>query len=164
MRKAAAGAWCILFLGASLLAGPLPAAGVANESESTLMQRADKQMLRYRAQIKNATMRLDQNLLGMGDGAPDPDAPTIPILPGLTLLENPRGTPEIIAVPQSGPIISNPFFSARSLSSISSSIGTLSLKRKTCNPLLRALIASKAANGPGTDITAKLAQRNGDSP
>ena len=50
-----------------------------------------------------------------------------------------------MAVPQSGPIISSRLPMARRFSSISSSIGTLSLKRKTDKPRLSAFSASAVA-------------------
>jgi hypothetical protein len=58
------------------------------------------------------------------------------------------------AVPQSGPITRRPFSLPSFFKRISSSIETLSLKRKTCNPLARASLASLAAYSPGTDIAA----------
>src|SRR5438034_884016 len=74
-----------------------------------------------------------------------------------TTFANPSGTPSRIAVPQSGPITSNPLRSARRLSSISSARDTLSLNRKTLRPRLSALSASAAAYVPGVEINTRLA-------
>ena len=57
---------------------------------------------------------------------PVPDAPTIPMLPRRTALPKQSAAPLIIAVPQSGPIISSPFSWASCLSASSSSTVTLS--------------------------------------
>ena len=77
--------------------------------------------------------------------SPVPDAATRPIRPRRTTLANPSGTPSRMAVPQSGPMTISPDRRPRALSSISSSIVTLSLNRKTWSPRLRAFMASAAA-------------------
>ena len=59
--------------------------------------------------------------------------------------------------PCPGPMTSRPTSAACSFSSISSSSDTLSLKSRTSRPARKALWASSAANGPGTDTMATLA-------
>src|SRR5262249_40890537 len=86
-----------------------------------------------------------------------PEAATMPILPRGTTLANASGAPPMIAVPQSGPIISKPRCFASRLSATSSSIGTLSLNIITCRPLFSARRASAAANSPGTEMSARFA-------
>ena len=76
---------------------------------------------------------------------PVPEAPISPMSPRRTAFAKPSGTPSRMAVPQSGPISSRPRETARRLSSISSSMGTLSLNRKTLTPRLRAFSASAVA-------------------
>ena len=76
---------------------------------------------------------------------PVPDAATRPIEPRRTTLAKPSGIPSRIAVPQSGPITKRPFLRAIDFSSISSSIGTLSLNTKTLSPRFRAFMASAVA-------------------
>ena len=95
---------------------------------------------------------------------PVPDAPTMPIAPRRTAFAKPSGTPPMIAVPQSGPITSRPFFEARRLTACSSASGTLSLKRKTCRPRLSAFSVSAAAYGPGTEICASVARSRRSTP
>ena len=63
--------------------------------------------------------------------------------------------PSMIAVPQSGPITSRFFATAARFSSSSSVSGTLSLKRKTCRPSLRAFHASAVAYSPGVEISTR---------
>ena len=87
---------------------------------------------------------------------PVPAAATIPTGPRGTALANPRATPLMMAVPQSAPIISRPCFAAYFFRAISSSMGTLSLKSRTCNPLRSASHASAAAYCPATEMTARL--------
>ena len=63
--------------------------------------------------------------------APVPEAHTMPMSPLLTTLAKARGTWLMMAVPQSGPIISSSLAAAFSLSSFSSSMVTLSLNSTT---------------------------------
>ncbi len=88
---------------------------------------------------------------------PVPEAPTMPILPGFTTLVNAIGTPEIMPVPQSGPINNNPLSCAFCLSLTSSSNGMLSVKENTFNPLSSAFSMSPAAYSPGMENSAKFA-------
>ena len=91
---------------------------------------------------------------------PLPDAETNPTRPLGTALAKPRGTPFMIAVPQSGPIINRPRLIACCFRSTSSSSVTLSLKSNTLSPRSRAFLASRAACSPGTEIIARLAWGN----
>ncbi len=77
--------------------------------------------------------------------SPVPLAPTSPTPPRRTAFAKPSGTPSRMAVPQSGPITSSPLRAPSRFSSISSSIETLSLNRKTCMPRFRAFSASAVA-------------------
>ena len=88
---------------------------------------------------------------------PVPDAATMPTGPGSTECENPRPTPPITAVPQSGPRTSSPRSAATSFSRTSCSTGTLSEKTITSHPASRASIASVNACRPGTEINASPA-------
>ena len=88
---------------------------------------------------------------------PVPEAPISPIRPRRTTLANPKPMPSRMAVPQSGPITSKPRSRARCFRSTSSSSDTLSEKRNTCRPSASAWRASPAANGPGTEMTARRA-------
>ena len=81
----------------------------------------------------------------------------MPMSPRGTTLAKPRGTPPMIAVPQSGPITKRRRSRASRLSAASSSIGTLSEKIMTCSPNSIALRASATAKSPGTEISARLA-------
>ena len=76
---------------------------------------------------------------------PVPEAATSPIEPERTALAKPKGTPPMMAVPQSGPITSRPRRVASRLSAASCARGTLSLNKKTLSPSLTALRASAAA-------------------
>ena len=89
--------------------------------------------------------------------APVPAAATTPIGPRATRFEKPSPTPPSTAVPAPGPITSLPSEQARCLSPTSSGRGTLSLKSSTSRPRVRALCASRAAYGPGTETRATLA-------
>jgi hypothetical protein len=88
---------------------------------------------------------------------PVPEAAANPIRPRPTTFAKPRGVPLIIAVPQSGPIMSRPLERASRLSSISVDRGTLSLKSMTCNPARKAFRASNPACMPGTEMSTRLA-------
>ena len=88
---------------------------------------------------------------------PVPDAPTMPMSPRGTTLANARGTPPMIAVPQSGPMTRRPSVRASRFNSTSCSIGTLSEKIITSRPERIAFKASAAAKSPGTEISARLA-------
>ena len=88
---------------------------------------------------------------------PVPEAATMPTGPGRVALAKPRPTPPTIAVPQSGPITSRPRSVATSLSAISCSRGTLSLKIITSRSASRASIASSRACWPGTETSARSA-------
>src|SRR6266567_4521530 len=80
-----------------------------------------------------------------------------PIAPRRTILAKARGTPLMIAVPQSGPITSSSRSRAKCFNAISSSSETLSLNNITLSPSRSAFIASAAAYSPGVEINAKLA-------
>ncbi|MEV5541494.1 hypothetical protein AB0L13_32075 [Saccharopolyspora shandongensis] len=88
---------------------------------------------------------------------PVPEAATMPIVPGRTALAKQSPTLLMMAVPQSGPIISRPFWWARVFSSISSSTLTLSLNIITCTSFSSAVRASRAAYAPFTARTARFA-------
>ena len=78
MRIRDAGIWLGILLGAGLF-GCVPCSAAEQEDPAvTLIQRAERELLRYRVQIKNASVRLEQGLQGMGTGAPDPNAPATP--------------------------------------------------------------------------------------
>ena len=63
----------------------------------------------------------------------------------------------MMAVPQSGPIMSRPRLAACCFGFTSSSRGTLSLNSRTFSPRSRAFLASWAAYSPGTEIIARFA-------
>ena len=88
---------------------------------------------------------------------PVPEAPTMPMRPRGTTLENPIPTPSMIEVPQSGPMKSSPRRRASSLSSTSSASDTLSEKQKTLSPAVSASQQAQAACSPGTETRAMLA-------
>ena len=81
----------------------------------------------------------------------------MPTGPGRTALAKPSPTPETAAVPQSGPMTSSPRSAPSSLSRISCSTGTLSLKSITFRPASSASIASENACGPGTETSERFA-------
>ena len=89
--------------------------------------------------------------------APVPDAATMPTEPGRTTLANPRATPPMWAVPQSGPMTSTSAAAAASLRCTSSSTDTLSEKSITDRPEVMASKASVTACCPGTEMTASVA-------
>ena len=82
---------------------------------------------------------------------PVPEAATIPTGPGWTTLAKPRPSPPTTAVPQSGPMTSNPRSAATRLRATSCSTGTLSLNSITSAPASSASIASTAALAPGVE-------------
>ena len=88
---------------------------------------------------------------------PVPAAATTPIFPRRTELANAMGAPFMIAVPQSGPITSSPFFTAAFFRATSVSRGTLSEKSITFRPFSRQSAASAPAKRPATEMTARLA-------
>ena len=87
----------------------------------------------------------------------------IAISPRGTTLAKAKGTPPIMAVPQSGPMTSSPRSAASSFRALSSAMRTLSLKIIACRPRRMALRASAAAKSPGTEISARLAPGNADT-
>ena len=98
-----------------------------------------------------------RSMIVVSSWIPVPDAPMIPMAPGVTLFVNAIGTPWMIPVPQSGPITASPFSCAFCFNLISSSSVTLSLNINTFIPSSRARSASSAAYAPGIEITARLA-------
>ncbi len=88
---------------------------------------------------------------------PVPAAPTMPIGPRRTALAKASGRPPRMAVPQSGPISSNPRPAASCLSATSSASDTLSEKSITCRPSASARRASRAACSPGTEMSTRFA-------
>ena len=88
---------------------------------------------------------------------PVPEAPTMPMLPGLITLVKATGTELITPVPQSGPIKSRPFSCAFCFRRTSSFRATLSVKENTLRPRSRARSSSGAAYSPGMEKSAKLA-------
>ena len=98
-----------------------------------------------------------RSMMVVNSWIPVPDAPMIPMEPGVTLLVNAIGTPWIIPVPQSGPMTASPFSCAFCLILISSSKVTLSLNMNTFMPSSSARSASNAAYAPGIEMTARFA-------
>ena len=88
---------------------------------------------------------------------PVPEAPTMPMLPGLMTFVKAMGTLEMTPVPQSGPMKRRPFSCAFCFRRTSSSSGTLSVKEKTLRPRSRARSSSGAAYSPGMEKSAMLA-------
>jgi len=91
---------------------------------------------------------------------PVPDAPTTPIFPGATTFVKAMGILDKIPVPQSGPIISNPFSCANFFRRTSSSIAILSVNEKTCRLFFNARAISAAPYSPGILNKATLASGN----
>ena len=79
------------------------------------------------------------------------------MLPGFTTLVNAIGIPEMIPVPQSGPIKRSPLSWAFFFKRISSSSEILSEKENTCSPLSRAVSISGAVYSPGVENNAIFA-------
>ena len=69
---------------------------------------------------------------------PVPEAPTTPTGPRRTALANPRPTPSMMAVPQSGPMSSRPRSAATRLQAASVAGSSPSEKQNTCSPAWRA--------------------------
>ena len=88
---------------------------------------------------------------------PVPDAPTMPMLPGLTTFVKATGMLETMPVPQSGPMSRSPFSRAFLLRRASSSRGTLSVNENTCRPISSARSSSGAAYSPGMENSAMFA-------
>ena len=80
----------------------------------------------------------------------------MPIGPRRTALAKHSPAPLMMAVPQSGPIISSPFWCASCFSASSSSSETLSEKSIALRSFSSAWRASRAAKVPLTEITARL--------
>jgi hypothetical protein len=78
MHNRAAGIWVAFALCLGLIVGAPGIAAEQDEPAGSLREQVEREMLRYRVQIKNATVRLDQDLVGMDAGAPDPGAPPTP--------------------------------------------------------------------------------------
>jgi hypothetical protein len=93
----------------------------------------------------------------MTSWAPVPAAATTPTRPARTALAKPSPAPPSMAVPAPGPMTSRPSEAPRCFRSTSSPSPTLSLNSRTCRPCDRALWASSAAKGPGTETMATLA-------